>query len=138
MAKKQIEDDVLDVTLDIDNVDEVVIPMEDIVKSKTRKEVYSHIEKAENTKELISCLRNEKVIVRYIVKPNTNVSNQRHVLYGGMAETASRTFTVPMLKSGALVNVLTDSEKDFLEYYMGLEKNALSVYQKIRNLYDYT
>lgn len=82
---------------------------------------------------LISCLRNERVIVRYINRPNTNIQNPKHVLYGGMAETATRTFTVPMLRSGGLINVLTDTEKAFLEQYMGLEPNALSVYLKKDN-----
>jgi hypothetical protein len=79
---------------------------------------------------LISCLRNDKVIVRYINKSNNAITNPRHVLYGGMAETATRVFTVPMLRSGGLVNVLTDEEKAFLEDYMGLSKNALSVHAK--------
>lgn len=79
---------------------------------------------------LISCLRNDKVIVRYINRSNNAITNPRHVLYGGMAETATRVFTVPMLRSGGLVNVLTDEEKAFLEDYMGLSKNALSVHAK--------
>ena len=53
-----------------------------------------------------------------------------------MAEDAVRTYTVPMLRSGAYVNVLTDSEKEFLEEYMGLEKNALSIHRKDNNYWD--
>lgn len=86
-----------------------------------------------NEEDLVSCLRNEKVTVKYIPKPNANITNQRHVLYGGLAEAAVIKFTVPRMRSGALVNVLTDSEKSFLENYMSLEHNAMSVYSKSNN-----
>lgn len=84
---------------------------------------------------LVNCLRNQKVIVRYILRQKGNVTNPRHVLFGGMAEGASRTFVVPMLTSGKLVNVLTDAEKNYLEDIMGLEPNALSVYKKVDNFW---
>ena len=57
----------------------------------------------------------------------------KHVLYGGMAENATRKFTIQMLRSGSMPNVLNDSEKAFLEDYMGLEYNALSIYLKKDN-----
>lgn len=84
----------------------------------------------------ISCLRNERVIVRYIPKEGGLVTNPKHILYGGMAENAVKYFTVPQLESGRLVNVLTDEEKEFLEYIMGLEYNALSVYKKENNYWS--
>lgn len=84
----------------------------------------------------ISCLRNERVIVRYIPKEGGLVTNPKHILYGGMAENAVKYFTVPQLESGRLVNVLTDEEKEFLEYIMGLEYNALSVYKKEDNYWS--
>lgn len=90
---------------------------------------------ANDEKEYISCLRNMRVEVRFIPKPG-RITDPKHVLYGGMAETAVRTYTVPMLRSGAYVNVLTDTEKEFLEDYMGLEKNALSVHRKHDNYWD--
>ena len=77
-----------------------------------------------------------RIIVRYILKQKGNITNPRHVLYGGMAEGASRTFVVPKLSSGKYVNVLTDDEKDFLEDAMGLEPNALSIYKKVDNFWD--
>ena len=80
--------------------------------------------------QLVSCLRNERVIVRHIPKQSGMVTNPRHILYGGMAENAKKTFVVPRLSSGVFVNVLTDSEKDYLEEIMGLEYNALSVYKR--------
>lgn len=84
----------------------------------------------------INCLRNERVIVRYIPRERGMVTNPKHILYGGMAENATRTFVVPKLSSGMYVNVLTDAEKAFLEEIMGLEYNALSIYKKIDNFWD--
>ena len=86
---------------------------------------------------IISCLRNERIIVRYIPKM-TGIwgNNPKHVLSGGMAEGATRTFVVPRLSSGMFVNILTDREKSFLEEIMGLEINALSIYKKVDNFWD--
>ncbi len=68
-----------------------------------------------NPKGLVSCLRNETVIVRNInKKTGFKINDPKHVLYGGMAEGAIKTFTVPQLQSGNFVNVLTDLEKEFL------------------------
>jgi hypothetical protein len=83
--------------------------------------------------EFVSCLRNEKIVVRYATKPNKNITDSKHELYGGMANGETRTFTVQMLRNGQLSNTLTDSEKLFLENYMGLEHNALSIYLKKDN-----
>ena len=87
-------------------------------------------------KELISCLRNEKVIARFIPRNDANITNPGHVLYGGMAESSAKYFTVPVLAStGTFKNVLTDSEKAFLEDIMGLDYNALSIYKKENNFW---
>lgn len=87
-------------------------------------------------KTLINCLRNEKIIIRHLPKQSRMVTNPKHVLFGGMAEDSTRTFVVPMLSSGRYVNVLSNAEKDFLENYMGLEPNALSIYRKNNNFWD--
>ena len=76
------------------------------------------------------------VIVRHIPKETGMVTDPRHILYGGLAENAKRTFVVPLLRNGAFVNVLTDSEKEFLEEVMGLEYNALSIYKTQNNYWD--
>lgn len=90
-----------------------------------------------NPQGLVSCLRNETVIVRHIPKKTGfKINDPKHVLYGGMAEGASKTFTVPQLQSGNFVNVLTDLEKEFLENVMGLEYNALSIYKKTNNFWS--
>lgn len=81
-----------------------------------------------NAEPLVSCLRNEIVSVEYIKKDNGVITNPKHVLYGGLAETAAITLCVPKLTSGRFKNILTDAEKDFLEQAMGMEPNALSIY----------
>ena len=53
-----------------------------------------------------------------------------------MAEGAVRWLTVPRLTSGMYVNVLTNAEKTCLEEVMGLEYNALSIYNKVDNFWD--
>lgn len=85
-----------------------------------------------NTESFVSCLRNEKVNVKFLPKENGIWGNNpKHVLSGGMSEGSARWFSVPkQAKSGMFVNVLTDKEKEFLEEFMGLEYNALSIYKK--------
>ena len=90
----------------------------------------------EGDDNLVNCLRNERVIIRFVPKQTGLVSNPRHILYGGMAESAVRWFTLPRLSSGMYVNALTDKEKAYLEDIMGLEYNALSIYKKIDNFWD--
>lgn len=117
MAKKQEENKIdLDTTF-----------FED--KSKTQSTT-------EQSNGLINCLRNERIIVRHINRPSNLVKNPKHVLYGGLAENATRTYTVPRLSSGGFVNVLTNNEKAFLEQEMQLEYNALSVHKKVDNFWD--
>ena len=102
------------------------IPMDKETKQATVK----------STAATVNCLRNERVIIRHIPKESGMVTNPKHILFGGMAENAVRTFVVPRLSSGVFVNILTDSEKAFLEEVMGLEYNALSIYKKIDNFWD--
>lgn len=86
--------------------------------------------------DIVNCLRKERVIVKHVPKETGMVRDPKHILYGGMAENAVRWFTVPRLGSGAYVNVLTNSEKAYLEEIMGLEYNALSIYNKQDNYWD--
>lgn len=102
-------------------------------KSSTRR-AKPQVVKEEN--DLVSCLRNERIIVRFHPKQSGIVTDPKHILYGGMAEGAVRWFTVPKLSSGLYVNVLTDAEKAYLEEVMGLEYNALSIYKKVDNYWD--
>lgn len=98
---------------------------------KTQKKATKQTKvRVENNEDMgtISCLRNEKIKVRFIKRNNGMPDN--HVLSGGMAEGSKMTLVVPRLNTGTFVNVLTDAEKSFLEEYMGLEYNALSIYKK--------
>ena len=87
-------------------------------------------------KTFVNCLREERIIVRHIPRQSNMVQNPKHVLYGGMAENAVRVFVVPRLTSGKYVNVLTNDEKNYLEYIMGLEDNALSIHKREHNFWD--
>ena len=85
---------------------------------------------------LKNCLKDERILVRFVPKEDSNITNPKHILYGGMAEGAIKYYTVPILAStGTYKNILTDDEKAFLESYMGLEYNALSVYNKTNNFW---
>lgn len=109
------------------------INMEPVSAKATKK----NTKKEYSSEGMVSCLRNERIIVRHIPKlTGMWGNNPKHILAGGMAEGAVRTFVVPRLSSGMFVNVLTDSEKAFLEEIMGLEYNALSIYKKVDNFWD--
>lgn len=103
-------------------------------KTNTKKGATKRVDKEEEP--FVNCLRNERIIVRHINKETGIVRDPRHILYGGMAENAVRWFTVPRLASGIFVNVLTKAEKDCLEEVMGLEYNALSIYNKTDNFWE--
>ena len=65
------------------------------------------------------------------------IHDKNHILYGGMAESATRNFVVPRLRStGIFKNVLTNDEKAYLEHIMGLEEDALSIYRRHDNFWD--
>ena len=82
-------------------------------------------------KNLVNCLRNETVIVRRLPKRTSLVRDANHILSDGMHANAFRMYSVPkMQKSNTFVNVLTNAEKDYLEFVMGLEPNALSIYRQ--------
>jgi len=115
-------------------LDEVRTPI--TMQEKKQTKVIKRVTEPSEPQELISCLRNEKAIVRYLPRESNMVKNPKHIFYGGMAETAVRTFTVPIMEStGTFVNVLTNSEKIFLEEMMGLDANALSIYLKENNFW---
>lgn len=132
MAKKIMEDVVIDDTATVDMIQE---PIGKTDKEETYEKKYSKKE-YNNDDTTVSCLRNERIIVRYVPRTNSLITNPKHILYGGMAEGAKKTFVVPRLSSGTFVNVLTKAEKVFLEEFMGLEYNALSVFNKNNNFWD--
>lgn len=89
-----------------------------------------------NSIEVYNPLRNERVIVRFVPKENDNITDRKHVAFGGLMDNAVRGFTVPMLSNGTYKNVLTDNEKTYLEELLGLEVNGLSVYNKKDNYWE--
>lgn len=129
MARKSMGETI---AAQIDVTEELPLQEVHIVPNVTTEE--TPIKKG--SRQLINCLRNERIIVRHIPKVGGMITNPKHILYGGMAENAIKIFTVPRLSSGMFVNVLTDDEKAFLEYIMKLEVNALSVYKKNDNFWD--
>ena len=127
MARKANVEDI------IDNSELELTEVNPVNNYRKEKEV---IRVSERNNNLINCLRNERIIVKHINKQTGNIRDPKHVLYGGMSENAKKVYTVPLLKSGAFCDVLTRDEKDYLEYALGLEANALSVYRKEDNFWD--
>lgn len=111
----------------------IEVPKEEPIQKeiKTTRKVYTE----NDSEEDVSCLRNERIAVRFIPRERSGITNPKHVLYGGMAESATRHYTVPLLASGAYMNVLTNIEKKFLEKIMGVEYNTLSVYKTQDNFW---
>lgn len=116
------------------------IPMKEVqmpIEAKPEiKETPAERFTAKKPTHTVNCLRNEKVIVRFIPSQSAMVHQAGHVLDGGMAENATRTYVVPRLKSGIYKNVLTNDEKQCLEEIMQLEPNALSIHKKSHNFWD--
>lgn len=138
MAEKKMEEKV-DYTVPDFDIDNTETPLQEVPKEeatiKSPKKTQKKVEVSEDA--LVSCLRNERIIIRHVPKlTGMWGNNPKHVLSGGMAEGVVRTFVVPRLSSGMFVNVLTDKEKVFLEEIMGLEYNALSIYRKVDNFWD--
>lgn len=113
------------------------LPMTAIQKTIPEPQTQAVSKTRHNEEELVNCLVNKIVTVRFIPRASNLVQNPKHILYGGLAEHAFREYTVPRLSSsGAYVNVLTNAEKDYLEYALGLEPNALSIHKRVNNFWE--
>ena len=112
---------------------EVSVPVQEEIEEVKETPVRSTPKKSGN---IVNCLRNEKVTVRFVPSQSAMVHQAGHVLDGGMADSAVRTYVVPRLKSGIYKNVLTNEEKECLEEVMQLEPNALSIHKKTHNFWD--
>lgn len=140
---KKMEEKLEEMVSNID-ADNVNIPLKEVKNSDAEYQETTKVKQPRKAKKpnieetgLVNCLRNETIIVRHLPKSGGIWgTNPKHVLAGGMAEGATKVFVVPRLSSGMYVNILTDSEKAFLEEIMGLEYNALSVYKKVDNFWD--
>lgn len=127
MAKKAKMEEIIDAELELQEIPKL--------SERNDREV---VRIDGDTSKLVNCLRNERIIVKHINKQTGLVRDPKHVLYGGMSENAKKIYTVPLLRSGAYMDVLTKEEKDYLEYALGLEPNALSVYKKDNNFWETT
>ena len=129
--------------------------MEDVnqidFSSENDMELFTPVEKEEPVKEakkqsrrprpkedeLINCLRKELVRVEYIKINDPKAKEKGHPWEGGMASGARHSYVLPTLRDGrTFVDPLTKAEKDFLESYMGLEDNALSIYNTKDNFWE--
>lgn len=110
-------------------------PVEQQVQPKRGKVKKVTVQNNPDDLEPINPLRKVVVRVRHLQEPGT-ISDPKHVLSGGMAETSTRTVSVPRLRSGVFVDVLTKNEKRYLEAAMGLEEGAMNVYNKVNNFWD--
>jgi len=132
MAKKVVEEKPSD-NIVLDDIEQE-LPLTEVKKNIAKKEASVNAPSVQHvsTEEAKNCLRNEKVIVRFIPHPSMAIQNKNH-----MADGATRSFVVPRLSStNMFVNVLTNEEKTYLEQAMGLEYNALSVYRRENNFWD--
>lgn len=81
--------------------------------------------KAEKPEVYTGFLKNEKVIVQFIAKPTKEITNPKHVAYGGKLQGTFDNIAPPRLRKDKMKNILTKEEKDGLEYLM---ERDLSIY----------
>ena len=116
--------------------DFVETPVE-LPKREIKPEIKPSARTEESKPDYINCLRKERIIVRHLNKhTGLKINDPKHVFYGGMAENAVKTYTVPMSDTGTFVNILTEDEQRYLEDALGLEYKALSPYKKTDNFWD--
>lgn len=133
MAKEKNEQILLDEEeINGTDAERVQVPIE----PKAQRENSKVTRVSDERDNLINCLRNEKVIVRFIARAKGIITDPRHILFGGMAAGSKIKFTTPLLRSGQYADVLTKEEKKFLEYKLGLEPNALSVHNRTNNFWS--
>ena len=87
--------------------------------------------------EPFNCLRKERIIVKHVPKTTGIITDKKHILYGGMAENAIRSFVVPMNGNG-YVNFLTQDEQTCLENVMGLSQGTLNPQKREDNYWSET
>lgn len=137
MAKEKKTEENLGIVLDEETINQPIektpIPKDSDLFEEEEPKVTRLSEERDS---LVNCLTNEIVIVRFIAKARGNITDPKHILYGNMAPKSKIKFPVPMLRSGQYADVLTKEEKKFLEWKLGLEPNALSVYNRKNNFWD--
>ena len=134
MARRIEKDD--DFQIDMDSVSQEgnYVPVE---KTAVEERKPQRREVEINTTVRINPLRNERINVRYLMKKQGIWGDDpKHVLAGGMAENATKTFVVPLTSSNGFTPILTEDERTYLEDLMGLERNTMSFYKKEHNYWD--
>jgi hypothetical protein len=132
MEKKKKETIELDdEALNQSSEERVMVPKIDVLEPESQK-----ITRFSDTEDLVDCLTNEIVVVRFISRARGNITDPKHILFGGLAPNSKIKFPVPMLRSGFYADVLTKSEMKFLEWKLGLEPGALGVYKRENNFWD--
>jgi hypothetical protein len=119
--------------LDIDNTEDTLVQINKPVKDKSKKDLDSVEVSKESEEKLICCLKDEKIIVKFIPREGGLISDPRHVLFGGLGPKSKIKYTVPQAPSKSYVQVLTPSEQSYLEYIMFLPKGSMSVHNKQNN-----
>lgn len=134
MAKEKIGEQIMLDEEEINNVTRVQVPIEHPTVEEPKRTNVTRI--SEERDNLVNCLKNEKVIVRFISRARGAITDPRHILFGGMAPGSKVKVTTPLLRSGGFADVLTKDEKRFLEYKLGLDPNALSVHNRNDNFWS--
>lgn len=80
--------------------------------------------------EIKSCLRNERVIVRYLKKGNNFIKHPDHIAYGGLLDSANIYLTLGVHRNGSYIDPFTEDERIFLEKKLTLEPKILSPHNK--------
>ena len=132
--KKQSVEQILLDEEEINNTNATKIPVPIVPREEVETPTVTRL--SEERDNLVNCLKNERVTVRFIARARGLVTDPRHVLFGGLAQGSKVSFTTPLLRSGGFADVLTKDEKKFLEYKLGLEPNALSVHHRTNNFWS--
>lgn len=90
----------------------------------------------DDEEKIVNCLKNEKVKVEYIKRTTGLVKDFNHILGGGLADSASISYTVPLTASGTYARVLDENERKCLEEVLQLDDNSLSVYRTQNNFWE--
>jgi len=80
-------------------------------------------------------LPNKKILVRFIKVQKGNVTNPKHVAYGGKLEGSFDALPPKKLGNGSFVNVLSELERVELERMLFMESGSLSPYRKENNYF---
>lgn len=88
--------------------------------------------KRKTTKEF-NPLRKEVVNVEFVKQQVGMVTDPKSPLYGGLSQTSTIFYTVPLDERGNLKQFLTPEEQAFLEKEFGMQEGALSIYRTENN-----